>query len=123
MNPRESEEMSLIGPESSNDSKLWNSTATLFQGEDEFRVSFGAGISLCIAYGLIFIFGIVGNSFVVAVVVRSPRMRNTTNFFIVNLALADLLVVVLCIPTTLISNIYTCKTLIMISQHSEVLTF
>jgi hypothetical protein len=66
-------------------------------------------VLLILAYGLVFLIGVVGNSFVVAVVARSPRMKTPTNFFIVNLALADLLVLVLCLPTTLITNIYSCK--------------
>jgi hypothetical protein len=47
----------------------------------------------------------LGNCVVVAVVRRTPRMRNATNVFIANLACADLLVNVLCLPFTLLSNI------------------
>lgn len=63
----------------------------------------------CLAYTLVFVLGIVGNSFVVAVVFRSPRMRTVTNYFIVNLALADILVLLFCLPTTLIANLFTRK--------------
>jgi len=76
---------------------------------EEFRVSFSLGLFLCFAYLFVFILGIIGNAFVVAVVYRSPRMRTPTNFFIVNLALADLLVLFIVLPATLIGNIYTCK--------------
>lgn len=58
-----------------------------------------------LAYTLIFILGIIGNCFVVAVVVRSPRMRTVTNYFIVNLALADILVLIFCLPATLLGNL------------------
>lgn len=75
--------------------------------EDELRVSMSLAILLCVAYGLVFVVGIIGNSFVVAVVFRSPRMRTPTNFFIANLAVADLLVVLFCLPATLIANIYS----------------
>jgi hypothetical protein len=74
---------------------------------DELRVSLGLGLFFGLAYGLVFILGIIGNSFVVAVVMRTPRMRTPTNFFIVNLALADLLVLIFCLPVTLIGNIYS----------------
>lgn len=58
-----------------------------------------------LAYSTVFVLGLVGNGFVVAVVARSPRMRSPTNLFIVNLACADLLVNVLCLPFTLIANL------------------
>lgn len=60
----------------------------------------------CVAYLVVFVVGLVGNCFVIAVVYRSPRMRTVTNFFIVNLALADILVIVFCLPATLMSNIF-----------------
>lgn len=63
----------------------------------------------CVAYVIVFIVGLIGNSFVIAVVLRSPRMRTVTNFFIVNLAVADILVIVFCLPATLMSNIFVRK--------------
>ncbi|CAL8142351.1 unnamed protein product [Orchesella dallaii] len=78
-----------------------------FTPEDELRVSMGVAILLCVAYGLVFIIGMVGNLFVLAVVFRTPRMRTPTNFFISNLAVADLLVVIFCLPATLNANIFS----------------
>nr|XP_029725219.1 neuropeptide FF receptor 2-like [Aedes albopictus] len=63
----------------------------------------------CVAYFVVFIVGLIGNSFVIAVVFRAPRMRTVTNFFIVNLAVADVLVIVFCLPATLMSNIFVRK--------------
>lgn len=63
-------------------------------------------IGYCIAYSFVFIVGLIGNSFVIAVVLRAPKMRTVTNYFIVNLALADILVIVFCLPATLMSNIF-----------------
>lgn len=63
----------------------------------------------CVAYLLVFSVGIIGNFFVIAVVLRSPRMRTVTNFFIVNLAVADILVIIFCLPATLLSNIFVRK--------------
>lgn len=60
----------------------------------------------CVAYLIVFVVGLVGNCFVIAVVYRSPRMRTVTNLFIVNLAVADILVIVFCLPATLMSNIF-----------------
>ena len=61
---------------------------------------------LCAAYLIVFAVGLLGNSCVVAVVCRCPRMRSATNYFIANLAVADILVVVFCLPATLVSNIF-----------------
>lgn len=63
----------------------------------------------CVAYLLVFAIGLVGNCFVIAVVFRTPRMRTVTNFFIVNLAVADILVIIFCLPATLMSNIFVRK--------------
>jgi hypothetical protein len=71
----------------------------------KFRHSLSATIFFCVAYALVFAVGVVGNCFVVGVVYRSPRMRSPTNLFIANLACADLLVNVLCLPFTLVGNI------------------
>lgn len=51
-----------------------------------------------ILYGLIFITGITGNMLVCLVVCRQRKLRTSTNFYIVNLAVADLAVLILCIP-------------------------
>ncbi|XP_045125313.1 neuropeptide SIFamide receptor-like [Portunus trituberculatus] len=71
-----------------------------------YRHSLEIAVLLCFSYVLVFILGLVGNCFVIAVVFRTPRMRTPTNYFIVNLAMADVLVVVFCLPATLLSNIY-----------------
>ncbi|XP_032669448.1 allatostatin-A receptor-like isoform X1 [Odontomachus brunneus] len=51
-------------------------------------------------FGMIGILGLVGNSLVVVVVAANPGMRSTTNILIINLAVADLLFVIFCIPFT-----------------------
>ncbi|XP_068083244.1 neuropeptide SIFamide receptor-like [Anabrus simplex] len=71
----------------------------------EFRHSMPVTVFFCVAYTLVFVVGVIGNCFVVVVVYRSPRMRSPTNLFIVNLAFADLLVNVLCLPFTLVGNL------------------
>lgn len=79
--------------------------------DDEFMYRHSGAMTAvyCVAYLLVFIVGLVGNCFVIAVVYRSPRMRTVTNFFIVNLAVADILVIVFCLPATLMSNIFVRK--------------
>ncbi|KFB48508.1 hypothetical protein ZHAS_00016722 [Anopheles sinensis] len=87
-----------------------NETAGPFEEYELFyRHSYTMTAVYCVAYFIVFIVGLVGNSFVIAVVFRAPRMRTVTNFFIVNLAVADVLVIVFCLPATLMSNIFVRK--------------
>ncbi|KYM96554.1 PREDICTED: allatostatin-A receptor [Cyphomyrmex costatus] len=51
-------------------------------------------------FGIIGILGLIGNLLVVVVVAANPGMRSTTNILIINLAIADLLFVMFCIPFT-----------------------
>lgn len=66
-------------------------------------------VLLCFVYGLIFVTALIGNCLVICVVCKNPGMRNVTNVFIVNLAVADILVTLFCTPLTLMDNIYTGK--------------
>ncbi|KAI8046062.1 hypothetical protein M5D96_002262 [Drosophila gunungcola] len=50
-----------------------------------YRHSLAMSMVYCVAYIVVFLVGLVGNSFVIAVVLRAPRMRTVTNYFIVNL--------------------------------------
>ncbi|CAI5784197.1 neuropeptide Y receptor type 2, partial [Podarcis lilfordi] len=59
-------------------------------------------IVLICAYCVIILLGLVGNSLVIHVVIKFKSMRTVTNFFIANLAVADLLVNTLCLPFTLV---------------------
>lgn len=86
-----------------------SSSAALQDLELYYRHSTTMNIVYCVAYCIVFIVGLIGNSFVIAVVLRAPRMRTVTNYFIVNLALADILVIIFCLPATLMSNIFVRK--------------
>lgn len=61
-------------------------------------------ILICVSllYIIIFIIGTLGNLLVVLVVCRTREMRNTTNFFLVNLSVADLLVILVCMPSAFV---------------------
>ena len=67
-------------------------------------------IGLSLAYIVVFVLGLVNNSLVVSVIYRNPQLRTVTNYFIANLAVADILVCILVLPITLLSNIFTGKT-------------
>uniref|UniRef100_A0A336KQD6 CSON014148 protein n=1 Tax=Culicoides sonorensis TaxID=179676 RepID=A0A336KQD6_CULSO len=51
-------------------------------------------------FGIIGLSGLLGNALVVLVVAANPLMRSTTNLLIINLAVADLLFVIFCVPFT-----------------------
>ena len=62
-----------------------------------------------VAYLIVFILAVVNNSLVVSVIIRNPAMRNVTNYFLGNLALADILVSLIVLPFTLGSQIFVGK--------------
>ncbi|XP_078506866.1 neuropeptide Y receptor type 2-like [Lissotriton helveticus] len=62
----------------------------------------GVQITLIAAYCLIIMLGLIGNSLVIYIIVKHRSMRTVTNYFIANLAVADLMVDSLCLPFTLV---------------------
>jgi len=58
-----------------------------------------------VLYAAVFIGGLAGNALVCIVVWRNTPMRTVTNLFIVNLSTADLLVVLVCLPATVVGDI------------------
>ncbi|BFZ17756.1 hypothetical protein BsWGS_20795 [Bradybaena similaris] len=54
---------------------------------------------------VLFTIGVVGNFLVCFVVVRSKHMQTVTNLFIMNLAVADAVVLVLCSPPTVLQSV------------------
>lgn len=46
--------------------------------------------------------GVTGNVMVPLVILKSKDMRNSTNIFLVNLSIADLMVLLVCTPTVLV---------------------
>ena len=72
----------------------------LFRHKDPFI------IVLIIIYVINFAVGLVGNVFVILVIVRHRHMRTLTNVFFVNLTVGDLMVVCICLPITLGTYIY-----------------
>lgn len=69
------------------------------------RHNYGVSIILFFTYGIVFITGSLGNSFLLIALYRTPSLRTTTNIFIGNLALSDLLVIIFCIPFSLAANL------------------
>lgn len=57
-----------------------------------------------IMYSAIFVIALGGNGIVCYIVQSTPRMQTVTNYFIMNLAVGDILVTVFCIPFTSIGT-------------------
>ena len=58
-----------------------------------------------IMYCFIFLLALAGNGLVCHVVQSSPRMRTVTNYFIVNLAVGDILMTLFCVPFSSVSTL------------------
>ncbi|XP_073995805.1 cholecystokinin receptor-like isoform X2 [Rhodnius prolixus] len=56
-------------------------------------------------YSIIFLLGLVGNILVILVLVKNKGMRTVTNVFLLNLAVSDILLGVLCMPFTLVGSL------------------
>lgn len=54
---------------------------------------------------VVFIVGLVGNALVVIAVYRNHTMRTVTNYFIANLAVADFMVILFCLPPTVVWDV------------------
>lgn len=59
-----------------------------------------------ILYEIVSLLGIVGNAIVCYIVLGHARMRTVTNYFIVNLAVSDLSMAVMCVTFTLYATLY-----------------
>jgi leucokinin receptor len=55
-------------------------------------------VLLCFFYGLISVTAAIGNTLVIYVVIVSRRMHTVTNYYIANLALADVTIALFAIP-------------------------
>lgn len=60
---------------------------------------------LIIFHSLVFVIGIIGNILVCVAVYRNHTMRTVTNYFIVNLAVADFLVILFCLPPSVVWDV------------------
>lgn len=58
-------------------------------------------------YSAVFVLGFLGNTFVVLAVILHPQLRSSTDYLISSLATADLLIILFCLPTTLLNNLLT----------------
>ena len=62
--------------------------------------------TLIALYAVTFTLGFIGNVTVIHIFVRNSKMRTVTNSFLVNLAVCDLMVVLLCMPFSMAMEVY-----------------
>lgn len=60
---------------------------------------------LILLYIIVFLVGIIGNLLFCYVVWKNKMLKSVTNFFLVNLAVSDLMVITICLPATLVHDI------------------
>ena len=65
---------------------------------DIYKVPPSLIVVLSVFYAFIILIALLGNILVIYVVIVSPRMRTVTNFYIANLAFADVTIAMFCIP-------------------------
>ncbi|KAG8180147.1 hypothetical protein JTE90_023356 [Oedothorax gibbosus] len=74
----------------------------------------------------VFVVGLIGNALVCVSVYRNHSMRTVTNYFIVNLAVADFLVILICLPPTVLWDVtktwffgsFSCKLVLYLQNVS-----
>ncbi|XP_022594060.1 neuropeptide Y receptor type 2 [Seriola dumerili] len=106
LNMTQAEESQLVVKSSNCCSTTGTISDENFLKLDDSTKLVGVQVILILAYSTIILFGVIGNSLVIYVVFKFKNLRTVTNFFIVNLAVADLLVNTLCLPFTLIYTLY-----------------
>ena len=72
---------------STNFSETFSNSAELITSED---------VIFATLYSIIMFFGVLGNSIVITIVRKTPSMHTTTNYLLMNLAVADLLTLLFC---------------------------
>lgn len=60
---------------------------------------------LITTHAIVFLIGLIGNALVCIAVYRNHSMRTVTNYFIVNLAVADFMVILICLPPTVLWDV------------------
>ncbi|KPP58100.1 neuropeptide Y receptor type 1-like [Scleropages formosus] len=73
---------------------------SFFGWNEECPPSVSGATFLVMAYSVVIAVGLVGNACLVLVIVRQREMHNVTNILIANLSCSDILVCVVCLPTT-----------------------
>ena len=80
----------------------WNDVTTEQPPQADDRFPAYMSLLMTLACGLILVVGLVGNCLVPVVIWNNRDLRNSTNLFLLNLSLADILVLCVSMPTVLV---------------------
>ncbi len=75
---------------------ITNMNINEYQSDFEFKIALVVGIT----FTFTFIVGLIGNTLVLLTVLLQKKMHNATNILILNLAIAELLFIIICVPFT-----------------------
>lgn len=98
--------LSIVDSNGTSNSSLWPDYDTVCNpsaSSGDFLTSPLFQACVYIMYCTVFIIALVGNGLVCFIVKTSPRMKTVTNYFIVNLAVGDILMTVFCVPFSFVS--------------------
>ena len=92
----------LCSPANDSNASWCPTTESFYMDDSEADQLFEEVVRVVIPviFGLIAFLGFVGNILVIIVVASNKQMQNTTNVLIINLAVADLVFIVVCVPFT-----------------------
>ncbi|XP_026322210.1 RYamide receptor-like [Hyposmocoma kahamanoa] len=86
-----------------NSSWQYYDTSVCTSGSSEDTLSVLFHVCVYFLYCAVFVVSLVGNGLVCFVVHKTPRMKTVTNYFIVNLAVGDILMTLFCVPFSFVS--------------------
>lgn len=97
----------LLYKEISDVNATTNVSSAIFNDSAEYsnRVPLSIEILMYIMYTSVIIAALGGNGVVCFLILAYQKMRTVTNFFILNLAIGDILMACLCVPFTFVSNL------------------
>ena len=92
----------ILENENGNISHLVNALSNEEFTETRLEFPYYMRTTATIVCAIVLTIGTTGNLLVPIVVIKTKELRNSTNLFLINLSIADLLVLIVCVPTVFI---------------------
>ena len=89
---------------SSDQSASWNGTFNI--ADYYYTEPIWLQVLFAVCFGSVTLLGVGGNAIVCYIVLSDPQMRTGTNYFIVNMAIGDILMAIFCVNFTFYSTLY-----------------